>query len=171
MDDKTKDIFRSLDDGTRLIKGEWTSDGRKLLRYLVTEILTQNVCSIDENEEKLKSGIQYCLKGKGDPPAFIWIYRLHESQDVKAQRKTSGIGSFMLSMTDEDNDEIQEGYIQIYLDPIPFSNFVQTINSLLFKGTIKFEVVVKKTPGEESENNLIVTEYSIENSLSLKPES
>jgi hypothetical protein len=171
MDDKTKDIFRSLDDGTRLIKGEWTSDGRKLFRFLVTEILSQNVCSIDENEEKLKSGIQYCLKGKGDPPVFIWIYRLRKSQDLKAHRKISGIGSFKLPMTDEDNDEIQEGYIQIYLDPIPFNNFVQTINSLLFKGTIKFEVVVKKTQGEESEDNLIVTEYSIENSLSLKPES
>ena len=169
MDDKTKDIFRRLDDGTRLIKGEWTSDGRKLFIFLVTEILSKNVCAIDENEEKLESGIQYCLTGKGNPPAFIWIYRLRESQDLKAHRKTSGIGSFMLPMPDDDNDEIQERYIQIYLYPIPFNNFVQTINSLLFKGTIKFEVVVKKTPGEESEDNLIVTEYSMENCLSLKP--
>lgn len=168
MDDKTKDIFRRFDDDTRLIKGEWTSDGKKVFRFLVTEILAKNVCTIDENEERLESGIQYCLTGEGNSPAFIWIYKSCESQDLKAYRKTSGIGSFLLPMTDDDNDEIEEGYIQIYLDPISFDNFAQTIRSLLFKGKIKFEVVVKKRPDEESEDNLIVTEYSLENCLSLQ---
>ena len=170
MDDKTKAIFQRLDDGTQLIKGEWTSDGRKLFRFLVTEILSKNACTIDEDEERLESGIQYCLTGKGNPPAFIWIYRVNETQAPKLLRKTSGIGSFMLPVTDDNNndEERQERYIQIYLDPISFNDFVQTINSLQFKGTIRFEVVVKKPSSEESEDNLIVTEYSMENCLSLK---
>jgi hypothetical protein len=171
MDDKTKDLIRRLDDGTRLIKGEWTSDGRKLFRFSVTEIISRNVCALDVHEEKLESGIQYCLTGKGDPPVLIWIYRLSDNRELKAHRKTSGIGSFTLPMAGADNDEIQKGYIQIYLDPISFENFVQSINSLLFKGTIKFEVMVKETIGEESGDDFIVTEYLMENSLSLKTES
>jgi len=170
MDNKNKDLFRRLDDSTRLIKGEWTSDGRKLFRFLVTEILSKNVCAIDANEEKLESGIQYCLTGKGNPPVFIWIYRLDENQELKTHRKASGIGTFMLPMVVGDNDARQEGYIKIYLDPIPFNNFVQTLSSLLLKGMINFEVVVKEALGEESGDNLIVTEYSMENYLSLKPE-
>lgn len=74
MDDKTKAILQRLDDGTRLIKGEWTSDGKKLFRFLVTEILSKNACTIDEDEKRLISGIRYCLTGKGNPPTFIWIY-------------------------------------------------------------------------------------------------
>ena len=166
MDDKIKAIFQRLDAGTQLIKGEWTSDGRKLFKFLVTEILSKNTCTIDDAEERFKSGIQYCLTGKGNPPAFIWIYRVNEAQAPKLLRKASGIGSFMLAVTDDnDDDEIQEGYIEIYLDPISFNDFVQTINSLQFKGTIKFEVIAEKPTNEDSEDNLIVTEYSMENCL------
>lgn len=167
MDDKPKDLFRRLDDSIRLTKGEWTSDGRKLFRFSVTEILSKNFCSVSENEEGLESGIQYCLKGKGHPPVLIWIYRISE----KTHRETSGIGLFMLPIADVANDERQEGYIQIYLDPFSFNNFVQTLKSLLFKGTIKFEVVVKEASGEESGDSLIVTEYSMGNYLALQSES
>ena len=173
MDENIKKILQTLDDGTRLLKGEWTSDGRKIFRFLITEILLQNSCAINENDGKIKSGIKYCLSGKGNPSAIIWIYRLDENQERTFHKEKSGIGEFKLPITLENDtpDENEEGYIELYLNRNAFENFVLTINSLLLKGTIKFLVMSKKQNIEESEDSLIVTEYSMENCLSLKLET
>lgn len=168
-DDKIKEVFQIFNNGTRLIKGEWTSDGRKLFNFIISEIEVVNSCGCEDEENKILSGLYYYLKGKGNPPAMIWVYKGKERLDPTENRRSNGIGTFFLSPADED-EEKKQANIEIVLDPPAFDNFVHAVTVLLFKGQMKFRVTVKRSSEEKGESVLMVIGYELENYLALNPD-
>ncbi len=165
MDEKTKKVLRDLDEGTRLLKGEWTSDGRKLFNFEVNEIEVHNSCGLKVDTKEIVSGLRYFLRGKGNPNARIYIHKgIKNSDCIEASDKT-GIGTFFIYTTDEDEQEAQ---IELVLHPDSFSDFVHTIRALRFKGKLRFRVIVNKMPDEKSDDVLMVSSYELENFMKLE---
>lgn len=161
MDEKTQKVFRDLDEGTRLLKGEWTSDGRKLFNFEVIEIEIHNSCGLKVDTKEIVSGLRYFLQGKGNPNAMIYVNKGIENSDREVEEK-NGIGTFFFYMTDDDKQKAQ---IEIVLHPDAFEDFIHTITILRFKGKLKFRVIVKKIPGEKTDDVLMVSSYELENFL------
>jgi hypothetical protein len=76
MDEKTQKVSSMLDESARLQKGEWTQDGRKLLKFRITEIEVHSSCSFDDETNKFVSGLYYILSGIGFPNAIINVHRI-----------------------------------------------------------------------------------------------
>ena len=165
MDDKTQEVLRDLDEGTRLLKGEWTSDGRKLFNFEVTEIEVRNSCDLQDGTTEIVSGLCYFLQGKGNPNARIYIGKGVKNPDYIEAGEKKGIGTFFFYTTDEDEQEAQ---IKIVLHPEAFDDFIHTVTILRFKGELKFRVIVKKMPSEKTDDVLTVTSYELENFLRLQ---
>jgi len=165
MDEKTQKVLRDLDEGTRLLKGEWTSDGRKLFDFEVTEIEVHNSCGFKVDTKEIVSGLRYFLQGKGNPNARIYVHKgIKKAHSIEAEEKI-GIGTFFFYTTDDDEQEAQ---VEIVLDPAPFEDFIHTITILRFKGELKLRVIVQKMPGEKTDDVLMVSSYELENFLKLQ---
>jgi len=167
MDEKTQNVLHDLDEGTRLLKGEWTSDGRKLFNFEVTEIEVHNSCGLKVSTKEIVSGLRYFLRGKGSPNARIYIHKGIKSSNCIEAAEKIGIGTFFFYTTDENEQEAQ---IEIVLHPEAFEDFIHTITILRFKGELKFRVIVKKRLEETPGDVLEVVSYELENYLTLRPD-
>lgn len=165
MSEKRKKIIHSLDDDDiSLLKGGWTPDGRKIFNFDITEIKISNSCLCDVDENKIISKIYYILKGKGNPPAEIWIYKGIENRDCLGEGEEAGIGTSITTWNDKGEEEL---VIEIVLRPEAFEDFVHTISALRLRGQIKFNALIKKLPGGESDDIWNVILYKLDNALKL----
>lgn len=165
MDEKTQKVLRDLDEGTRLLKGEWTSDGRKLFNFKVTEIEVHNSCGLNKGGIKeIGSVLRYFLQGKGNPNARIYVHKGIKSSGCNETEENIGIGTFFFYITDDDEQEAQ---IEIVLHPDAFENFIHTLTILRFKGELTFRVIVQKMPDEKNDDVLMVSSYELDNLLQL----
>ena len=167
MDEKTQKALRDSNEGTRLLKGEWTSDGQKLFNFEVTEIEVHNSCGLKVGTKEIVSGLRYFLQGKGNPNARIYVHKGIKSSDCIEAEEKNGIGTFFFYTTDADEQEAQ---IEIVLHPDAFEDFIHTITIFRFKGELKFRVIVKKMSGEKTDDVLMVSSYELENFLQLQSE-
>lgn len=168
MDEGTKELLAGLDDKIRLLEGEWTTDGRKLFLFEIAEIQVVNSCGLENEQNKIVSGLHYYLRGKGNPPANIFIFPGKERPESTHDRENIGIGTFFL-YTDSDEKK-EKAQIEIILDPPAFDNFIHSLTVFRFKGKMKFRVIVKKRLEETHGDVLEVVSYELENYLRLLPD-
>ena len=160
-----------MDEEVRLRHGKWTSDGRKLLRFYITEIAVTNYCGLNESANEAVSGLSYFMegKGKGNSNARIFIDKWIKRVACNEAEEADGfIGTCFFFQNDDDEKEAQ---IEIALQPEAFDNFIHAIAVFDFEGELTFQVIVKKKPGEQTlddddtDDVLIVDSYEMGNTL------
>jgi len=97
----------SLKDGSRLLKGEWTSEGRKLLSFRVTEIQAKNSGGLDD-DGAIVSSCGYFLQGSGhfkwDPPDA----RIYVNKQIKSFGGEDTDRGDLFFFTDDDEQEVAQ---------------------------------------------------------------
>lgn len=160
---KIKKTFKGFDELLKLEKGEWTSDGRKKITFLLSKVeLCQSSYYRDSGGRKLASEILYKLCSDKKEYHEINFHRNNEFTGYKINDRDVGIGYCEIY-------EEEGMFIEIVLTEPAFNDFTKTISELLFKGKIKLDVVIKKVPNSEKEleDDLYVMRYVIYNSLKI----
>lgn len=158
MDEKTQKVSSMLDESARLQKGEWTQDGRKLLKFRITEIEVHSSCSFDDETNKFVSGLYYILSGIGFPNAIINVHRIEPVIE-------NAIGTLDFYLSEEGGEEY--AFIKIFLSSEDFEDFTHTVSALSFKGEFELQVIVQEREESKISDTYLVESYAFQNILKL----